>query len=157
MTVGPVRLLLRIPVPWVFVLAYLAGVGLELALGSPGHAKAPSEIGYAGALAFLIGAGIAAWGWLAFRKARTTTVPGEKSSQLITWGPYRSTRNPMYVGLVMAYLGEAGILRQLGPLLLLPLVVAYVNSVVIPLEESTLAQVFGAHYERYRARVRRWL
>ena len=63
----------------------------------------------------------------------------------------------MYVGLIMAYVGEAGILRQRWPLLLLPLVVAYVNWIVIPLEESTLARVFGDHYERYRARVRRWV
>lgn len=152
----PLRLLLRVPVPWVFLLTYLAGVALELARGSA-QAKGPARIVLAGAVVFAIGAGIAAWGLWAFRKARTTTVPGEESSQLVTSGPYRFTRNPMYVGLIMAYVGEAGILRQLGPLLLLPLVVAYVHWVVIPLEESTLAQVFGVHYERYRARVRRWL
>jgi protein-S-isoprenylcysteine O-methyltransferase Ste14 len=141
----------------VFVLTYLAGVGLERAGGSAAHAKVPPEVGVAGAVVFLVGAGIAAWGLLAFRKARTTTVPGEEASQLVTGGPYRFTRNPMYVGLVLAYVGEAGILRQVGPLLLLPLVAAYVNWVVIPLEESTLARIFGAPYERYRARVRRWL
>ena len=63
----------------------------------------------------------------------------------------------MYVGLVLAYIGEAGILAQVWPLVLLPLVVAYVHGTVIPLEESTLADGFGPEYEQYRARVRRWL
>jgi protein-S-isoprenylcysteine O-methyltransferase Ste14 len=150
------RLLLRVPVPWIFVLTYLLGVGLELDRGAV-PANAPSEIRLAGAVVFLIGAAIAAWGLWTFRKARTTTVPGEESSQLVTSGPYRFTRNPMYVGLTVAYIGEAGILRQLAPLLLLPLVIAYLNWIVIPLEESTLGRVFGAQYERYRSRVRRWL
>jgi protein-S-isoprenylcysteine O-methyltransferase Ste14 len=152
-----IRLLLRVPVPWVFVLTYLAGVGLERARGSGARGTGPPAIGVAGAVVFLIGAAIAVWGLLAFRRARTTTTPGEASSQLVTWGPYRFTRNPMYLGLTMAYVGEAGILHQLAPLLLLPLVVAYVDWVVIPLEESTLTRVFGARYEEYRAGVRRWL
>jgi protein-S-isoprenylcysteine O-methyltransferase Ste14 len=63
----------------------------------------------------------------------------------------------MYVGLTLAYLGEAGILRQVWPMLLLPLTVAYVNWVVIPVEEGKLTEVFGEEYERYRARVRRWV
>ena len=106
---------------------------------------------------FVVGAIIAGWGLMTFRRARTTTVPGEKSAQLVTWGPYRFTRNPMYVGLTVAYLGEALILRQIWPLLFLPLVLAYVNWVVIPLEETRLLEVFGADYDRYRARVRRWI
>jgi protein-S-isoprenylcysteine O-methyltransferase Ste14 len=84
-------------------------------------------------------------------------VPGQASSQLVTWGPYRFTRNPMYVGLTLAYLGEAGILRQIWPVILLPLVVAYVNWIVIPVEESKLREVFGEEYERYQKKVRRWL
>jgi protein-S-isoprenylcysteine O-methyltransferase Ste14 len=63
----------------------------------------------------------------------------------------------MYVGLVLAYLGEAGILGQVWPMFLLPLTVAYMNWVVIPVEEGKLKEVFGEAYERYRARVRRWM
>lgn len=63
----------------------------------------------------------------------------------------------MYVGLTLAYVGEAGILRQAWPLVLLPLVVAYVNWIVIPLEEARLTDVFRAEYDQYRARVRRWV
>jgi len=63
----------------------------------------------------------------------------------------------MYVGLIVAYLGEAGILRQFWPVILLPLTIAYVNWTVIPLEEAKLKEVFGSDYDRYRSRVRRWI
>ena len=153
---SPLRFLLLVPVPWVFVLGYLLGVVIELVRRSV-PAGAFTGAGLAGGVVFAIGAIIAGWGLLTFRRARTTTVPGEKSAQLVTWGPYRFTRNPMYVGLTVAYLGEALILLQIWPLLFLPLVLAYVNWVVIPLEETRLLEVFGADYDRYRSRVRRWI
>jgi protein-S-isoprenylcysteine O-methyltransferase Ste14 len=151
----PFQLLLRIPVPWVFVLTYIIGAVLEHALHA-GNRRLPG-ISVAGGVLFGIGATIACWGLLTFRRARTTTVPGQASSQLVSWGPYRFSRNPMYVGLTLAYLGEAGLLMQIWPVILLPLVVAYVNWIVIPLEESKLREVFGEEYDRYRKRVRRWL
>jgi protein-S-isoprenylcysteine O-methyltransferase Ste14 len=148
---------MRVPVPWVFVLTYFVGVGLE-------HAW-PSRIPESAALACRIGSGallsagvvVAAWSLLIFWRARTTTVPGKASSRLVTWGPYRVSRNPMYVSLVMAYLGEAGILMQAWPVACLPLTVAYLNWIVVPVEESKLREVFGATYEQYCSRVRRWL
>jgi protein-S-isoprenylcysteine O-methyltransferase Ste14 len=63
----------------------------------------------------------------------------------------------MYTGLVLAYIGEAGLLVQLWPLLILPFVVAYVNWIVIPVEEARLNEDFGSEYEQYRARIRRWI
>jgi protein-S-isoprenylcysteine O-methyltransferase Ste14 len=63
----------------------------------------------------------------------------------------------MYVGLSLAYLGEAGLLRQGWPVLLLPLVLAYLNWGVIPVEESKLEETFPKQYAEYRAKVRRWI
>jgi protein-S-isoprenylcysteine O-methyltransferase Ste14 len=63
----------------------------------------------------------------------------------------------MYVGLIVAYLGEAGILAQVWPVILLPLTLAYVNWIVIRIEESKLREVFNEDYDRYRKSVRRWL
>lgn len=63
----------------------------------------------------------------------------------------------MYLGLVLAYLGEMFFLAQLAPLLPLLLVVAYLQWVVIPLEESRLRATIAAPYARYAARVRRLL
>jgi hypothetical protein len=92
-----------------------------------------------GSLVFGLGAGLAAWGWLIFWSRRTTRVPGEASSTLVTWGPYQFTRNPMYIGLAVAYLGEACIVHQVIPVILLPLLIAYLNQFVIPIERNGYA------------------
>jgi protein-S-isoprenylcysteine O-methyltransferase Ste14 len=63
----------------------------------------------------------------------------------------------MYVGLILVYLGEAGILNQIWPVLVLPLAVSYLNWIVIPVEEARLKEVFDLQYEEYCARVRRWI
>ncbi len=63
----------------------------------------------------------------------------------------------MYVGLTIAYLGEMGILVEIAPLILLLFVVAYVNWIVIPVEETKLRAVFGEDYAQYCERVGRWI
>jgi len=149
--------LLRVPVPWVFVLTYLAGVGIEAAFRTGGFFPKSKLLTLVGMVIFTFGVGLAAWGWLIFWHARTTRVPGEASTTLVTSGPYRFMRNPMYVGLSVAYVGEAAILHQIVPVVLLPLMIAYLNRVVIPVEEERLHSVFGAKYEQYQDDVRRWL
>lgn len=62
----------------------------------------------------------------------------------------------MYVGLALAYVGEAGILKQAWPLVVLPFTLAYVHFIVVPLEEQRLEEVFS-DYGSYQKRVRRWL
>ena len=155
---NPIRLLLKVPVPWVFVLGYLAGLTLQVSLphGVLSHRANWLTAGI-GAVLFALGAVIAGWGLMLFHRASTTTVPGQTSRLLVTRGPYRLTRNPMYVGLTLAYLGEAGLLRQMWPLAVLPLVLAYLQWMVIPLEEAKLRETFGEEYEAYRGRVRRWI
>jgi protein-S-isoprenylcysteine O-methyltransferase Ste14 len=154
---NPVRLLLHVPVPWVYILSYLVGVGLQQVRPIPVPARILPELNIAGGALFLIGAVIAAWCLLIFAKQRTTTVPGRVSATVVTWGPYRFTRNPMYVALFIMYLGEAGLLHQAWPLAVLPFTMAYVNWVVIPVEEGRLREVFGEKYGQYCASVRRWI
>src|SRR5262245_4085719 len=93
---NPIRLLMHIPVPWVFILAYLMGAGLEFAYPSHAYTEPLYGVRVAGGTLFATGAAIAGWGLLIFYRARTTTVPGKRSSKLITRGPYRFSRNPMY-------------------------------------------------------------
>jgi len=148
--------LLRVPVPWLFVLTYLAGAGIETLFHQGGFFWDFKMLTPIGCAIFALGAGLAAWGWILFRRARTTRVPGEVSTTLVTTGPYRFTRNPMYVGLSVAYIGEAALQHQIVPIVFLPLTLAYLNRVVIPLEEARLHAAFGAEYERYGNAVRRW-
>jgi len=154
---NPSRFLLHVPVPWVFVLGYLVGIALERVHRTILTPSVAYWSPIAGAALFLAGTAIAAWAWTIFRRARTTTVPGKSSATLVVRGPYRLTRNPMYVGLTLAYLGEAGLLRQLWPIALLPIVLAYVNWTVIPVEEAKLTEVFPDEYRQYQSRVRRWI
>jgi protein-S-isoprenylcysteine O-methyltransferase Ste14 len=148
---------MRVPVPWVFVLMYLIGAFLERMWPLGRRVMRMTHVEIAGAVLFTVGAVIAGSGLTIFHKARTTTTPGERSSALVTWGPYRFTRNPMYVGLALAYIGEAGILRHVWPVVLLPLVLAYLNWVVIPVEEMRLTEAFPDAYAQYRRNVRRWI
>jgi len=152
-----IRFLMHVPVPWVFVLTYLLGAGLESLRPMMMLRQTALVSTIAGGVLFAVGAVIAGWGLVIFSRARTTTVPGRSSALLVTWGPYRFTRNPMYLGLVLAYLGEAGLLKQMWPILLLPLTVAYLNWTVIPVEEARLKEDFQGEYDQYRSRVRRWI
>jgi protein-S-isoprenylcysteine O-methyltransferase Ste14 len=152
------KILLRIPVPWVFILTYLVGLAIQFIF--PFNILTEAElliVKIIGVVLFAIGAFFAAWSLWIFHKASTTTTPGEISKKLVTFGPYRFTRNPMYVSLILAYVGEAGFLTQVWPVIVLPFMLFYLNRIVIPLEEELLKKEFGEEYENYSARVRRWV
>jgi protein-S-isoprenylcysteine O-methyltransferase Ste14 len=150
--------LLRVPVPWVFVLGYLVGLALQRLAGAQQPAPARrTSLWLAGLALVLLGAALAAWSLSLFRRARTTTVPLDAPSTVVTRGPYRLSRNPMYVSLTLIYLGECAIFAQLWPLLMLLPTLSYVNGVVVPFEEAQLRAAFGDRYCDYCATVRRWL
>jgi protein-S-isoprenylcysteine O-methyltransferase Ste14 len=149
---------MRIPVPWVYVLTYLLGLALQLLRPIPIHSPLVSSglriVGFS-----LVAAGmVVAFSALGiFRRTKTTTVPFEKPSTLVTSGPYRFSRNPMYLGLATLYAGVACTRLELWPLVVLPLLLAYVNFEVIPVEERRLGEAFGDAYQQYGVRVRRWI
>jgi protein-S-isoprenylcysteine O-methyltransferase Ste14 len=87
----------------------------------------------------------------------TTVVPHHPVARLVTTGPYRLSRNPMYAGHVVAYLGVALWVGTWWPLIALPICVLATNRLVIAAEENYLTHKFGAEYLRYRSRVRRWI
>ncbi|HEV7506140.1 MAG TPA: isoprenylcysteine carboxylmethyltransferase family protein [Thermoanaerobaculia bacterium] len=153
-----VPLLMRIPVPWVFVLIYLVGVVLNLVVPITIHSAEILSIGRVAGIAIIaLGLLVAFSARNLFRKSNTTTVPFETPAKFVTSGPFRISRNPMYVGLALIYVGVAHTQGQVWPLLLFPGVLGYIDRVVIPVEEGRLLEVFGDEYRRYCARVRRWL
>ncbi|MGQ0510810.1 MAG: methyltransferase family protein [Betaproteobacteria bacterium] len=109
-------------------------------------------------LAFL-GAAIDVAGLLAFRKARTTINPlkPEKASSLVQSGIYRYTRNPMYLGMLVLLLAWTAYLAHPAAFAVLPLFVLYINRFQIEPEERAMAKLFGAQFDDYRNRVRRWI
>ncbi|MGQ0537813.1 MAG: methyltransferase family protein [Gemmatimonadaceae bacterium] len=108
--------------------------------------------------AFIV-AGLAfiTWCILLFRRADTSIVPFTQSETLITWGPYRVSRNPIYAGMLLILLGAADILGTLTPFLVIPAFVWLMRRRFIDREEVLLAARFGADYLAYKSRVRRWL
>jgi protein-S-isoprenylcysteine O-methyltransferase Ste14 len=79
------------------------------------------------------------------------------STAVVTGGPYRFTRNPMYVAMALLYLGLPPVLGYAWPYLFFPAAVLAVNAFVIPREERYLEEKFGEPYRVYRGIVRRWL
>jgi protein-S-isoprenylcysteine O-methyltransferase Ste14 len=84
-------------------------------------------------------------------------IPMRPSSALVTSGPYRFTRNPMYLGMAFLYIALALALGFVWPLIVLPLVIAAVDQLVIAIEEAYLVRRFGQPYCDYMAETRRWI
>ena len=104
-----------------------------------------------------VGVALAVWGIVTFRRAGTAVIPHQAASQLVMTGPYRFTRNPMYVGLTIQYIGGAAVINSAWPLILLPLVLVVLVRRVVSREEQYLSDAFGDQFAAYRLRVRRWL
>jgi protein-S-isoprenylcysteine O-methyltransferase Ste14 len=106
-----------------------------------------------------VGQGIAIAGMVAFRRAKTTVNPVNASlaSSLVIRGVYRYTRNPMYVGLLLTLLAWALFLMNPLAVLWVVVYVLYITRFQIVPEERVLASLFGAEYEDYKSRVRRWI
>lgn len=145
----------RVIPPLLYAVPLGAGVALDAAVplaipGRPATAVLGGVIATAGAL-------LCASAAAAFRNRGTTVLPHRPVSAFVTSGPFRVTRNPMYVGLAGVYAGVALLVGTWWPLALLPLVLLAVDRLVIAREEPYLARAFGAEYAAYRRRVRRWL
>ncbi|SRR5581483_1975405 len=110
-----------------------------------------------GASLLLGGLGLSIWGFLTMHKAGTPVIPTKPTTALVTEGPFQYTRNPLYLGMAVAYKGLALWLGQIGPLLLLPVAVAVMQRGVIEREEHYLERKFGSAYQAYRAATPRWL
>lgn len=108
-----------------------------------------------------LAAGVAAAlsGVIAFRRARTTVDPRypEKAGALVSAGIYRYSRNPMYLGMLLALAGLAFYLANGAAFAVLPLFVVYLNRFQIVPEERAMQARFGEDFAAYRGRVRRWL
>jgi protein-S-isoprenylcysteine O-methyltransferase Ste14 len=93
----------------------------------------------------------------ALRNAGTNINPYEPVSTVVVEGPYRFTRNPLYLASALIYAGIAVRLNALWAALLLPLVLGVVQRGVIEREERFLERKFGEEYTRYKAQARRWV
>jgi protein-S-isoprenylcysteine O-methyltransferase Ste14 len=146
---------LFIPPPVIFLAGLLAGLAVEAVAPVDGP---PTAVRIAAAAV-----GVAAMALLdfpamrSFLRAGTGIVPFSPNDALVTSGPYRFTRNPMYLGMTILYVGLALALGIIWAFAFLPIVLVIVNRRVIAVEEGLLEAEFGDQYREYKSRVRRWL
>jgi len=109
-----------------------------------------------GVVVLTAGAGLCVAAISAVVRNQTTIVPHRPVSRLVTVGAYRISRNPMYSGLAIAYVGGALLLGSWWPLATLPIALVLVRNLVIGPEERYLADRFGQTYLDYQTHVGRW-
>jgi protein-S-isoprenylcysteine O-methyltransferase Ste14 len=146
----------RFPPPLVFLLAILAGAGVGRlrAPSVPADATIRIAIGLV-----VVAMGVALIGAARIRFVRTGQAPApwKPSPELILDGPFRLTRNPMYVGLTLVTIGLGVAFDELWISAAAPLALLVVHFIAVLPEERYLTQKFGEPYEDYRRRVRRYL
>ncbi|HKU62357.1 MAG TPA: isoprenylcysteine carboxylmethyltransferase family protein [Gemmatimonadales bacterium] len=135
--------------------AFLLGVVLGKLLPLGRLPPAPARI--VGAMCVVAGLAIAYWGEQVMHRAGTNVRPDRPSTALVMDGPFRYTRNPLYVGLTLLYAGVGLLIPSTWPLLLLVPVLLVMRWGVIAREERYLEGKFGEPYRVYVRRVRRWL
>lgn len=111
----------------------------------------------AGSALLAAAAALVGWGLLTFLRWRTTPEPNGVASCLLVSGPFRFTRNPLYLALSAALAAFGLLLDSTWLLLLTPLLALLLDRLVIAREEARLRAQFGDAYLAYTRRVRRWL
>ena len=149
---GPNPGLLRPPI--IFSCAILLGVALNRPW--PLH-FVPRNVGWLGALVTVCAVVLFLLSYREFRAAGTSVRGSERTSTIVRTGPYRFSRNPIYVAFILFVLGLSVWLNNLWLLVTLVPAVGIITMVVIPREERFLERNFNDQYSSYKARVRRWL
>jgi protein-S-isoprenylcysteine O-methyltransferase Ste14 len=152
----PMRLLLK-NLLFTLVVPGTVGVYLPLLIARQRSAAAGPTLALA---ALLIAVGGAVYAWCVWDFAtfgRGTPAPIDAPKQLVVRGLYRHVRNPMYVGVLAVIFGWALLFRALGVLIYGLAAIGWMHLFVVYYEEPHLKRIFGDPYDRYRARVGRWL
>lgn len=137
----------------------LAGVGLDriwpLDLGA--SLDAPERYWFGGLIILAAVLGLGLWSVLIIRRTGQTENPWKPTTEIVEAGPFRITRNPMYLQMVLVCIGMFVLLWNFWILILTPACAWVLHRFAILPEEQYLERKFGPAYEAYRRRVRRWL
>jgi protein-S-isoprenylcysteine O-methyltransferase Ste14 len=110
-----------------------------------------------GAVLLVLGMGIGFSALLLFRKNKTTLNPNFKSIQLVREGPYKFTRNPMYLSMIINFIGISLLFGSLFGLIITFFLFIVLNYKIIPFEERKIKNTFGRDYQSYFRKVKRWI
>lgn len=149
----------RFPPPLLPLATILAGVAVDRLwpLGAESELPVPGRYWIGGILvaASLLVLGL--WPVIMFRRSGQSEIPWRPTPVVLESGPYRFTRNPMYLQMLLVCAGVAIILSNYWILLLTPLCAWSLYRFAIAPEEVYLERKFGEPYREYKRRVRRWL
>lgn len=157
MAVEPDSAGVRFPPPLIYLGALLLGLLAERFVSLRSFGIDWRLLATTGVLLFVAGVAMMLAAAGLFRRLGTNAPPTQPTTLIVTTGPYRWTRNPMYLAMALIYAGLA--IGFDGPiaLALLPLVLIIIQTQVIAREERYLEAKFGDEYRRYKVEVRRWL
>lgn len=147
---------IRFPPPFIYGLFFLAGYGLHR-LEPVTLVAGQAWLDISGLVLIVLGVVLAVTAALTFRRAGTNVNPTKPATTVVAHGPFRFTRNPMYLSMAVIYLGGTLMLDSLWPLLLWPVTIWVIRTQIIAREEAYLEAKFGAVYLDYKEKVRRWL
>lgn len=141
------------------VVPFLVALGAQRALAvyAPVATLEPPAIRFLALIPAALGIGLAVSALALFSTAGTQVRPFAVASALVTAGPYRFSRNPIYLGMALLLVAAALVARCATPWLVVPVFVWWIQTQVIAVEEDMLEARFGDDYRAYRRRVRRWL
>ena len=151
-TADTANVIVRPPIAW--ALAVLAGLALNWLMPLP-FLPAAVSAGWLGAIVFALA--LVAWAITTMTRAGSNVPTNLPSTTIVETGPYRFTRNPIYLGMVLGLIGLAIAFNSLWLLITLAPFALVIRYGVITREEAYLERKFGDVYRHYRARVRRWL
>ena len=153
---GAVKPLLGLPPPLVALLLIGMGVGIHLAFPAPLLPEGWIQFVVAAPL-FVLALAVAARALKSFGSAGTDDRYAKPSSTIVKDGAYARSRNPMFLGLVLIYLGLVVAVNTAWALVGIPVLILYLHFGVVRREESYLADKFGEEYASYTRRVPRWI
>ena len=143
------------PPPVIYLAFLLIGLGADRLWPAAVLSQGPRYAAGIGVIALGLALGFAAV--REFRRHNTSVKPHEPATALITGGPYRYSRNPIYLGASVMYIGAGIAVNSVWPLALFPVAVLLVLFRAIRVEERYLETKFGQPYRDYKSAVRRWL
>lgn len=149
----------RFPPPLIPVLAILIGVGLGFLWPLGVGVELPTPGRYWAGGIIVIGSilGLGLWPVLMFRHSGQSVIPWTETPKIELHGPYRFTRNPMYLQMILVCIGCTIILANGWILCLTPVCAWLLYQIAIKPEEAYLEEKFGESYRAYRSNVRRWI
>jgi protein-S-isoprenylcysteine O-methyltransferase Ste14 len=153
-TADTANVIVRPPLAW--AVAVVAGLALDWLLPLP-FVPATALVRSLGAIVFALALALFAWAIATMTRAGSNAPTNRPTMTIVDSGPYRFTRNPIYLAMVLGLIGLAIAFDTLWLLLALVPFVLVIRYGVVAREEAYLERKFGDAYRGYRARVRRWL